>query len=500
MTKKRPPTRKSREGATARGGGPKPLPPILFSATNSTDRKRLAELKKSGRIRSVSPRLYVSVPANETARTLRDGWSLVVGTLFPEALLTHRTALEFKPGPDGEVFITASTNRRVHYPGLTLHFVRGPDALPDDPPFLSLRSSSLARAFLENLSTRARDRVRTLPREMVEARLEQILHVGGEAELQAIRERAREIADNFGWKAQFRGLDTLIGTLLGTRDGAVSSPVARARAIGEPFDTTRVERLSLLFGELRTPLAELPDTFTAPDHSRNKAFIDAYFSNYIEGTTFDIAEAEEIVFDRKVPAARPKDAHDILGTFELVSDPAEMHRTPVTFDAFLDLLRSRHARMMASRPEAEPGRFKTRPNRAGDTEFVHPDYVRGTLRKGFEMYEGVRKGLPRAIFMMFLVAEVHPFVDGNGRTARIMMNAELSSGGLTTIIIPTVYRDDYVSALRAFSRRDRPTPLVTMLVKAHRFSHLEFSPYRALLSEITRRNWFREPDEARILD
>ena len=27
--------------------------------------------------------------------------------------------------------------------------------------------------------------------------------------------------------------------------------------------------------------------------------------------------------------------------------------------------------------------------------------------------------------MMFLVSEVHPFVDGNGRIARIMMNAEL---------------------------------------------------------------------------
>jgi Fic family protein len=30
-----------------------------------------------------------------------------------------------------------------------------------------------------------------------------------------------------------------------------------------------------------------------------------------------------------------------------------------------------------------------------------------------------------------LVAEVHPFVDGNGRTARIMMNAELVSVGQT---------------------------------------------------------------------
>ena len=40
--------------------------------------------------------------------------------------------------------------------------------------------------------------------------------------------------------------------------------------------------------------------------------------------------------------------------------------------------------------------------------------------------------------MMFLVAEVHPFADGNGRIARVMMNAELLSGGQTRIFIPSV--------------------------------------------------------------
>ena len=55
-------------------------------------------------------------------------------------------------------------------------------------------------------------------------------------------------------------------------------------------------------------------------------------------------------------------------------------------------------------------------------------------------------GLPRGIFMMFLVVEVHPFVDGNGRVARIMMNAELASTDHWRIIMPTVLRDDYLSA------------------------------------------------------
>ncbi|WP_282778728.1 Fic family protein [Phaeodactylibacter xiamenensis] len=55
--------------------------------------------------------------------------------------------------------------------------------------------------------------------------------------------------------------------------------------------------------------------------------------------------------------------------------------------------------------------------------------------------------IARAIYMMFLVTEVHPFDDGNGRIARIMMNAELVHGGSSKIIIPTVYREDYMLAL-----------------------------------------------------
>jgi len=79
------------------------------------------------------------------------------------------------------------------------------------------------------------------------------------------------------------------------------------------------------------------------------------------------------------------------------------------------------------------------------------------------------------------------------------MSAELVSAGRSTIIIPTVYRDDYVQALRALTRRHRPTPLVAMLTAAQKFSHLAFSPYPSILNELQRRNWFREPDEARII-
>ena len=473
------------------------LPPVLFPGTTSTERRWLAELKKKRCIRQVGPRLYVSVPPDETEATVRAAWTTIVPRLFPRALLSHRTALEFKPSADGMLVVTGATHRELRYPGLVIKFVRGPGPLADDPPFLSIRSSSLPRALLENLSAARRWNVS--PDEL-EARIEQQLHVRGEAELNRIRDRAKAISEELGWGAEFKRLDALIGTLLGTRRGKVRSALAQARSVGQPFDAHCLERLQLLYAELRAPLASVADTFTAADHFRNKAFFEAYFSNYIEGTTFVVEEAEQIVFDKKIPASRPKDAHDIIGTFDIVSDRSELRRAPTTFDDLVEILQRRHLHMMSERPEVAPGLFKTEPNRAGDTVFVHPEYVLGTLRKGFALSRDLEPGLPRAIFLAFLVSDVHPFVDGNGRISRMMMTSELVAAGQTTIIIPTVYREDYLLAQRALTRRHRPAPLIQALARAQRFSHLEFSPYPAILAELTRRNWFREPDEARIVD
>ena len=477
------------------------LPPLLFPGRTAAEQRWLTGLKKARRIRSIGPRLYASIAQARTAEAVRGSWMDIVARLYPDALISYRTALEFKPTPDGEIWLTSSTNRVVSYPGLRLRFARGPGPLPDDPKFLTLRSSSRARALLENLAVaRPGSRTRAVPAAALEQRLEQILHLEGEAALNALRDRAHQIADQLGWQLAYRRLEGLIGAFLGTRTGHVTSEIGRARVAGEPFDPACVARLQVLFGELHgRPLPVVDERFATPDHVRNKAFFESYFSNYIEGTTFEIEEAAQIVFERAIPAARPADAHDILGTFRLVSDPVEMRTTPRDLDQLVQLLQSRHRTLMAQRPEAEPGVFKHRPNRAGDTHFVDPAYVRGTLRRGTALYLELRPGLPRAIFLMFMVSDVHPFVDGNGRIARVMMNAELVAADQSTIIIPTIYRDSYLLALRALTRQRRPDPLISALVSAQAFSNLDFTAYPAVLGELQRRNWFHEPDEARLI-
>jgi hypothetical protein len=479
-----------------------PLPPFLVSAKTQKERRYLARLRKEGRIRPIGPRLFTSLPEERVEEAARGAWASIVSELHPGALVSHRTALEYVPDARGSVFLTSSTNRRVSYPGLELEFIRGPGPLSDDQKFVGLRASSVPRALLENLMHDSRTSVeRSVGTVALERRLEQLFRDGGSSELNRIRDRAREIANELGWHAEFARLDDLIGALFGTRSiDHLRSSAARARALGEPFDTRCLERLQILFGELRTrALRTTSEARDSPHHFKNKAFLESYFSNYIEGTTFEIEEAEAIIFDKKIPAERPIDAHDIVGTNRIVSDPSEMRHTPETADALLELLRSRHATLLERRPDAQPGQFKTKPNRAGETHFVLPEYVEGTLRKGHALYLDLEPGIARAVFMMFLVSEVHPFVDGNGRIARIMMNSELVAARGVTIIIPTVFREDYLNALRAMTRRHRPAPLVDALVKAASFSNLDFASYPDVLAEILRRNWFESPDDAKVI-
>ena len=246
-----------------------------------------------------------------------------------------------------------------------------------------------------------------------------------------------------------------------TRRSAAPTPAARASTGRESSCSRSWRRSSASSCRRVSPRIPTDDT--------NVAFFEAYFSNYIEGTEFEVDEAEGIVFDHRIPEHRPEDAHDVLGTFELIDDVEKRRRVPTDPDEFIDQLRADHGVILGHRPSAEPGRFKERPNQVGGHSFVHPDLVNGTLYEGFQHYRSLPEGFPRAVFMMFLIAEVHPFKDGNGRTGRVFMNAELTNEGLQRIMIPISYRDDYLRSLRALSANRNPRPLVRVLEFAQRY-------------------------------
>jgi len=127
---------------------------------------------------------------------------------------------------------------------------------------------------------------------------------------------------------------------------------------------------------------------------------------------------------------------------------------------------------------------------------VAPEDVRGTLVEGFRIYERISEPLHRAIFMMFLVSEVHPFEDGNGRVARVMMNAELTAAKQVRVLIPIVYRSNYITSLRALSGNAWPEPIIKTLVFAQRcVAAIPWNDIKQARLVLTRTNAFVRPEE-----
>jgi hypothetical protein len=450
------------------------LPEVFVSDTAIS--KAVSEAVARGHLRKLGSRLYTRNLTEETERLVRRNWYYLITAYYPDALISDRTALENQPAPDGSILLISDKKRDVVLPGLVFRPRKGSAPLESDRQFVGgARLASTARAYLENMRpSRARGgRVaRTLSAQDIEQRLDALIRRQGEEAVNRLRDDARAISRELGLEAEFAKLNNLIGALLGTRKAEIKSTVGKARAAGSPFDPERIKLFEILFSALRETIPTArpapPRTGTA---NANLSFFEAYFSNFIEGTEFTVEEAEEIVFHGIIPQERPDDAHDILSTYRIVSHQAEMRTVPLDFGQFLAILRRRHAAIMEARPEKSPGAFKTKINRAGNTVFVTPDLVMGTLEQGFAFLQGLGEPFQRAVFMMLLVAEVHPFADGNGRTARIMMNAELVAGGQERIVIPTAYRTDYLGALKALSHNAETTPLIRMLDYAQNYTH-----------------------------
>ena len=477
--------------------------PILFLSDSSSSGTISREVK-TGRVRKIGPRLYTNNISDDTAYIIRQNWLQALSLLMPGCVVSNRTALESRVSPAGRVYVTGEYNRALELHGTKFVQIKGHRPVEGDTPLLGIYMSSRARALLENL-TPSRQRVggelKNLPREMIERRLAELLNVEKEASLNRLRDQARTIALLLGLEKEFAELDNIIGTLLRTRNATVADPIAKAYQFGNPYDQNALTRVEALWSVLSSkPLTYHPSNAGSGQAFYTAAFFDAYFSNYIEGTRFKVDEAKEIVDSGVIPAVRPADGHDILGTYRVVSSLEEMRRTPAAPEELIELLRNRHVDIMVGRPDKRPGRFKEVINYAGATRFVDPDLVQGTLLQGFGMYRSLEHPFARAVLIMFLIAEVHPFDDGNGRTARAMMNSELIAVEETRIIIPSVFRNEYVASLKRLTNHLQPESFIRVMSFAQEFvSSISFEEYRVARSQMEDSHAFDDPAEDKKL-
>ncbi|MEO6189977.1 MAG: Fic family protein [Saprospiraceae bacterium] len=480
------------------------LQEVVFSSSIPGVSKQISKLEKAGKLRKIAPRIYTSNFIDSPETIIRRNLFAILGKLYSGALLSHRSALEFKPTTAGHIFLTYTYTKRIILPGITLRFIEGPASMEGDNRFYGeLFASQTERALLENLqvSRQKGPESKTLTLPEIEEKLESIIRVKSEQGLNELRDKARVIADKLNMKTEFEKLNKLISALLSTHPSKIlSSPLAVARVFGNPYDPERLPLFEKLYVELKQQEFTIqPEKNTSNRSFLNFAFFEAYFSNYIEGTEFDVEDARRIIETDSPMPTREEDSHDVLGTYNLVSNKTEMSLTPSSPEKMMEILLYRHKVLLNARTSMKPGQFKDKNNRAGETHFVDHILVKGTLVKGFEYYQALIHPFAKAIYLMFLVSEVHPFLDGNGRIARIMMNAELVKEGQTKIIIPTVYRDDYVGALRQLTRQNNPSTYIRMMQRAWIFSATIIGDdMNSMKKHLEKSNAFKEHDNAKL--
>lgn len=108
---------------------------------------------------------------------------------------------------------------------------------------------------------------------------------------------------------------------------------------------------------------------------------------------------------------------------------------------------------------------------------THQVYIRGSMHTPlpphalidamdafFNCLISESSAIVRAILGHFIFVFIHPYMDGNGRIARFMMNSLLASGGFSWVIIPVAKRDIYFKALEKASAEQDIKPFAKFVL------------------------------------
>jgi fido (protein-threonine AMPylation protein) len=474
----------------------------LVVATAQT-KSSLSRQAKAGTAIRVAPNVYIVGTTLAPEQAVAHHRTAIISVFWPGAVLSDRTALAGGVPFEGWIFIAHPDPARrsdLEMPGITVSPRIGPGPLPSDTPMPDgLHLSGPARRLVENVSVAGRPPrgrpSRQAGTEAVDNEIDKLAREGGAGTIQNVLSQLDTIAGHFppGPVEMVRShLAAVLGSFSGSKP---PSERLAARLAGEPYDEHRLSKFRSLANLLGDTAPEPHPTLGSPQRWTWEPFFEAYFSNFIEGTEFGVDEARQIAIDGVIPPERPADAHDVRATYRIVLDPGSRALAPTNADALLDELRDMHRALMAGRPEKRPGEFKVRPNYAGGYAFVEPDLLMGTLRRGFDVFSSITDPLHRAVALMVLITECHPFDDGNGRVARIVSNGILTADGQVRILIPTLYRNNYLAGLAGFSNGNgRGESLIAVLRFAQKWTGtIDWTTFELADQQLRRLDAYMDP-------
>jgi Fic family protein len=176
-----------------------------------------------------------------------------------------------------------------------------------------------------------------------------------------------------------------------------------------------------------------------------------YSSNAIEGNTLTETETKVVLEDGLTIAGKPlKDHYEASGhseAFDFVYDLAQ--KKIITEKNILNIHRLFYYRI----DEENAGKYRKLPVVITGTDYVPPAPVKvpARMKKFVAKIPAMRKKLHPVVFAAKVheeLVDIHPFVDGNGRTARLLMNLALFQSGYNVTVIPPVVRSDYIALIK----------------------------------------------------
>jgi Fic family protein len=212
-----------------------------------------------------------------------------------------------------------------------------------------------------------------------------------------------------------------------------------------------------------------------------------YHSNNLEGNSLTYGETKALILFGITAQGKPlKDHFEITGhneainwILEIIKDETPLNEKFIRELHTLLLKESSYkeaqtAEGKPTRRKIEVGKYKTQPNHVvtvtGETfYFATPEETPAKMHELIEWFrnekekQGVNPIILAALFHYRFI-RIHPFDDGNGRTARILMNFILMQFGYPPVIIKTEDKENYFAVLR-LADADELEPFVEYIAK-----------------------------------
>lgn len=182
-----------------------------------------------------------------------------------------------------------------------------------------------------------------------------------------------------------------------------------------------------------------------------------YSSNALEGNTLTESETKVVIEDGLTVSGKPlRDHLEAIGHSEAFDILYELSKSEkIDEEGILNLHRLFYYRIDAD----NAGIYRTKPVIITGTSFVPPapSKILTAMKDFTAQIPHQKETLHPVHFAAWLhiqLATIHPFIDGNGRTARLLMNLALMQSGHPITIIPPILRSDYIAALQASNGAD----------------------------------------------